>query len=321
MKKIEQSFLEKYRPKKEEDVVGNSIIKERIFSQLKEGRLNNMILSGGSGLGKTTIAEIVAKELLKENYFTDCIIFNCSDKTGVDNIRSNIIEIETLKPIGFLRIFIMEESEWLSKSAQNALKKALEAPYDKSNRFIFLTNDITKFIPAIKDRCRIYTFMPIQPEEMLPRLRHITDKEEILIDDGLLLRLAHMSNGSMRYPIIQLEEFKTLNRRIVEKDLKLEKNLESVKVIFSLLKERKIPYAKSKILEMYQDGSNFNDVLRYLHDFTIMSLGNDLNFNVKAQTLIAIAKAERNVNEGCNEFIQISFLLSKIAVLLQEIEK
>lgn len=321
MTKIAQSFLEKYRPKEEKAVVGNSIIKERIFSQLNKGRLNNMILSGGSGLGKTTIAEIVARELLKENYSVDCIVFNCSDKTGVDNIRSNIIEIEKLQPIGFLRIFIMEESEWLSKSAQNALKKALEAPYDKSNRFIFLTNDITKFIPAIKDRCRIYTFMPIQPEEMVPRLTHIVETEKIDISKELLLKLADMSNGSMRYPIIQLEEFKTLNRKITEKDLKLEKNLESIKEIFSLLKERKVPYAKSKVLELYQDGSNFGDVIRYLHDFTMMSLANELNFNVKAQTIISLAQAERNVNEGCNEFIQISFLLSKIALLLQEVEK
>jgi len=319
--RLEKSFLEKYRPKKEEDVVGNKIIKERIFGQLKSGRLNNMILYGGSGLGKTTIAEIVARELLKDNYTTDCINFNCSDKTGVDNIRVNIIETEKLKPIGDLRIFIMEESELLSKAAQNSLKKAMETPYDKSNRFIFLTNNITKFITAIKDRCRIYTFMPIQPEEMLPRLKYIAKEEEIEISEELLLKLADMSNGSMRYPVIQLEEFKALNRKITDNDLRLEKNLESIKVIFSLLKDKKVPYAKSKVLELYQDGSNFNDIIRYLHDFTMMSLGNDLNFNVKARTVISIAEAERNVNEGCNEFIQISFLLSKIALLLQKIEK
>ena len=318
--KIAKSFLEKYRPKKEHEMVGNAIIKERIFNQVKEGRLNNMILSGPSGLGKTTIAEMIAKFLLKDNYANDCRIFNCSDKTGVDNIRKNIIEVCKLKPMGNLRIFIMEESELLSKSAQKALKKPMEAPYDKSNRFIFPTNDKSKFIPAIRDRCRIYDFMPIQPKEMMPRLMFIVEKEEIDIRPRLLFKLAEMSNGSMRYPIIQLEEFKSLNRKITEKDLKLEKNLESIKVIFSLLKKRNIPNAKTKVLDLYQEGSSFNDVLRYIHDFTMMSLGNDLNFKSKAQTLVKIGEAERNVTEGCNEFIQISFLLSSISLLMQNVE-
>ena len=214
----------------------------------------------------------------------------------------------------------MEEAEELSDSAQNALKKPMEAPYDKSNRFMFLTNKIRKFIPAIKDRCRIYTFMPIRSDEMLPRLYHIVVSEKIKISNDLLRNLAEMSNGSMRYPIIQLEEFKSLDREITEKDLKLEKNLESIKIIFSLLKDKKIPYAKSKVLELYQEGSNLNDILRYFHDFTVMSLKNDLNFKAKAKTLIKIGETERNVNEGCNEFIQISFLLSSISLLLQEIE-
>ena len=78
--KLAKSFLEKYRPKEEKEMVGNTIIKERIFNQIKDGRLNNMILSGPSGLGKTTIAVMAAKMLLKEHYSYDCVVFNCSDK-------------------------------------------------------------------------------------------------------------------------------------------------------------------------------------------------------------------------------------------------
>jgi len=318
-KKLSKSYLEKYRPRVRKDVVGNSVVLERIFSQIEQGTLVNMILVGDPGLGKTTTAEIIAKMIIgKEHYYTDCIIFNCSDKTGVDNIRKEIIKTEKLRPASGIRIFILEECDELSKKAQFALKKAMEYPYDKSNRFILLSNSMTKFIPAIKDRCRIYNYMAIRPEEMFPRLRYIANQEVINISDKLILNLAKLSNGSMRYPVIQLEEFKALNRRITEKDIQLEESLESIKSIFSLLKQRRIPPARNKILDLYQNGSNFNNIIRYFHDFTMMSLGNDLNYKTKAKCIIKIAKAERNVKAGCNEFLQISYLLSNISLLLQK---
>ena len=321
-KRLTKSYLEKYRPRTKKDVVGNSVVLERIFSQVDQGTLVNMILTGDSGLGKTTTAEIIAKKSIgKEHYYTDCVIFNCSDKTGVDNIRKEIIELEKIKPPSGIRIFLMEESEELSKKAQFALKKAMEYPYDRSNRFIFLTNNINKFIPAIKDRCRIYYYMAIRPDEMFPRLKYISKQEEIDISDKLIHVLAELSNGSMRYPIIQLEEFKALDRKITEKDIQLEESLESIKSIFSLLKERKIPQARNKILDLYQDGSNFNNIVKYFHDFTMMSLGNNLNYKSKAQCLIKISEAEFRVKSGCNEFITISYLLSNISLLLQETKK
>jgi len=317
--RLNKSFLELYRPKQKEDIVGNKIIIERIFSQLYDKRLPNMILTGDAGIGKTSTAEVLAKEILGEKYYyEDCIIINCSDKTGVDFIRTEIIDTCSLKPLGKLRIWILEESEQLSKSAQKAMKKPLETPFDKSNRFIYLSNDLSKFIKPIVDRCRVYQFMPIKPEEMIDRLKFIRDEQKINISDDLLEYLSEISNGSMRYPIIQLEEFKSLNRKITKNDLRLEKSLEVIKEIFSLLKDRKIPIAKNKVLELYQKGFYFKDIARYFHDFTMLSLGNDLNYEVKAKTLIKIAESERDVNNGCNQFIVVSSLLSNISLLLQK---
>lgn len=321
-KRLSKNFLEKYRPKSRKETVGNSSVLERIFSQVDQGKLVNMIFTGDSGLGKTTTAEIIAKKIIgKEHYYTDCILINCSDKTGIDTIRKQIIKTEQLRPASGIRIFILEESEQLSPKAQNALKKPMEYPYDKSNRFIFLSNNISKFIPAIKDRCRIYYFLAIRPEEMFPRLKYIAEQEEIDISDKLILNLAKLSNGSMRYPIIQLEEYKALNRKIVSKDIQMEESLVNIKEIFNLLKLKKIPPAKNKILDLYQNGNNFDNIIRYFHDFTMMSLGNNLNYKTKAQCLIKIANSERNVKEGCNEFIQIDSLLSNISLLLQETKK
>ena len=318
-KKLTKSFLEKYRPKNKEGIVGNKVVLERIFSQIDKGILVNMILTGEPGLGKTTTAEYISKQIIrKEHYYTDCVVINCSDKTGVDNIRTQVIEVEKLKPQGEIRLFIFEEADELSKKAQFALKKAMEHPYDKSNRFIYLSNSISKFIPAIKDRCRIYNYMAIRPDEMFPRLKYISEQEEINISDNLIHDLAEISNGSMRYPIIQLEEFSALNRKIINNDIHLEESLENIKSIFSLLKGRKIPAAKDRIIQLYQNGSNFNNIIKYFHDFTMMSLGNDLNYRAKANCLIKIAETERSVKESCNEFIAISYLLSNAIILLNE---
>ena len=316
---LEKSFLEKYRPEKRKDIVGNKTIKERIFAYVESGNLPNMILSGEPGLGKTSIAYVVSKELLKEQFYTNCIIFNCSDKTGVDNIRENIIKTAVYTPNGVpIRIFMMEESEQLSSKAQNALKKVMEYPYDKYNRFIFLSNDKSKFIPAIIDRCRVFEYLPIKPEEMFPRLKYIAKTEEINIHFDLIMKLAEVSNGSMRYPIIQLEEFKALDRKITTDDIRMSEDLETIREIFKLLKLRKVPNAKNKVLELYEKGNMFFDIIKHFHDFTMISLNDGTNFKVKAKTLIKLAEAERNVKEGCNEFIQLSFILSNISLLLNE---
>lgn len=316
---LNKNFLEKYRPEKREDIVGNELIKERIFAYVDNNNLPNMILNGEPGLGKTSIIHVVCKELLKDYYYRNCIIFNCSDKTGIDNIRENIIKTAELTPIGTpIRIFILEESEQLSNHAQNALKKPTEEPFDKYNRFVFLSNKKSKFIDAIIDRCRVFDYLPIKPDEMFPRLKYIAETEKINISDDLIKELAYKSNGSMRYPILQLEEFKMLNRKITYKDIKMVESLETIKEIFKLLKNKKIPNAKDKVLELYEKGNNFYDIIKHFHDFTMLSLGDITNFKVKAKTLVKIAEAEKNVKEGCNEFLQLSFILSNISLLLND---
>jgi DNA polymerase III gamma/tau subunit len=255
------------------------------------------------------------------HFYTDCKIINCSDKTGVDYIRKNIIEVVQRKPRGSFWFYIMEESDELSRQAQNALRKPMEHPFDEHVRFIFLCNDITKMKPAILDRCRVFQYMPIAPEEMVPRLEYIATEEKIDISKELLLKLAECSNGSMRYPVLQLEEFKALNRKIVINDIQLEKSLDTIREIFELLDKRKIPMAKNKIMDLYQEGNMFDDIIRYFHDFTMFSLKNNTNFRIKGKTLIKIAETERSVKEGCNQFIALSFLLSHIALLLDKIKK
>lgn len=317
---LDENFLEKYRPKTKADLVGNEINKERIFSQLEKGKLVNMILTGKSGNGKTSTANIIAKNILGDLYGMNCITFNCSDKTGVENVRKNIIETAKLKPSGSdIRIFILEEADELSNSAFDALRKPMEYPFDKHNKFIFLCNNLSKITPAIKDRCRIYHYMPIKPEEMIERLKKIRDEENINMTDELVKKLAEISNGSMRFPIIRLEEFKSLERKIKEEDLTLSEEFETIKIIFMLLKDKKIPLARDKTLDLYQKGFNFGDIIEFFHNFTIDSLDNytnEINYRIKAKVLIKIAEAERDVKQGCNEFIQISFLLSHISLLL-----
>lgn len=317
---LDESFLEKYRPKTKEDLVGNQINKERIFSLIEKGKMPNMIFTGKSGNGKTSTANIIAKLILGDFFGMNCIIFNCSDKTGVDNIRKNIIKIANLKPNSTdIRIFILEEADELSNSAFDALRKPMEFPFDKHNRFIYLCNNLSKITPAIKDRCRIFNFMPIKPIEMFDRLIKIRNEEKIDINDELIMKLAEMANGSMRFPVIRLEEFKALERTIKEDDLKLSEEFETIKVIFMLLKDKKILLARDRTLDLYQKGFSFDNIIEFFHNFTIDSLenySNEINYKIKSKVLIKIAEAERNVKEGCNEFIQLSFLLSNISLLL-----
>jgi len=162
--------------------------------------------------------------------------------------------------------------------------------------------------------------MPIEPEEIVKRLKYIRECEKIDISDELLFKLAKMSNGSVRFPIIRLEELSSLNKKIIEDDIKFEENLEVIKEVFLMLKNKKLIHAKNSIMELYQDGLYFDDIIELFHNYTIssMNIEEDKNYEMKLLTLIKIAEAEKSVKEGCNEFIQLSSLLSTITMVLNK---
>jgi len=209
----------KYRSLTFDDVVGQDPIAKTLKNAIETGRVAHAYLfSGTRGVGKTTVARILAKALncLKSDEPTvtpcckcdSCISVNTGDDIDVIEIdgasNNRVDEIRELRENAIYRpararykIYIIDEVHMLTTQAFNALLKTLEEPPEHV-KFIFATTEPNKVIATIQSRCQRFDFANINPKQIAGQLKTILKKEKIKYEDDLVLALAKMANGSMR---------------------------------------------------------------------------------------------------------------------------
>lgn len=208
----------KYRPQLFKDVTGQQHITETLRKEVDSGMLGHAYLfSGPRGVGKTTTARIFAKSLLNE--VTDhgeplldsesshqidqgnCIDFieiDAASHTGVDHVREVIIDHVRFAPARWKRkVYVIDECHMLSTSAWNALLKTLEEPPEYAF-FILATTELHKVPETIKSRCQRFEFKRIQPDALAERIVMLSKEEGIVIDDAVVQRIVHASDGCLR---------------------------------------------------------------------------------------------------------------------------
>ena len=206
-----------YRPQVFADVIGQDAIVKVLRNAVKNGQLAHAYLFTGSrGIGKTTIARLVAKAAncphikngepdgtcdtcvaIAAGSFLDVVEIDAASHTGVDNVRELIEHMQFKPGQGKMKVFIIDEVHMLSKAAFNALLKTLEEPPAHA-MFILATTDIEKVPETIISRTQRFDFRRISPEVMLAALAAITKKEKITLPDGALEAIVQNSDGGMR---------------------------------------------------------------------------------------------------------------------------
>ena len=236
----------KYRPKIFKDLIGQDIIAETIYNSIKHDRSANAYLfTGIRGVGKTTIARIVAKSLncLKgiDNLCSEDLCENCNaisnsnhidvlemdaaSKTGVDDVR-DLIEFSRYGPTSSkYKIFIIDEVHMLSKQAFNALLKTLEEPPEYL-KFIFATTEIKKIPVTVISRCQRFDLSRVNSNDLFKFIKDVKNKENGNINDEALKLIVKISEGSVR------DALSLLDRALISKNEKKELNLKDAQKIF-----------------------------------------------------------------------------------------
>jgi DNA polymerase-3 subunit gamma/tau len=212
-----QVSARKYRPGIFDDVVGQPHVVQTLVNAIGSKRIAHAFLfSGTRGVGKTTVARILAKCLnceqgptgtpcntcpncveIAQGTSVDVVEIDGASNTSVDDVRE-IRENVKFRPFrGQYRVYIIDEVHMLSNSAFNALLKTLEEP-PAHVVFIFATTEIHKIPATILSRCQHYNFRRISKAEIMARLRHVAERDKLEIEDRSLLALARASEGSMR---------------------------------------------------------------------------------------------------------------------------
>ena len=223
MNKSANVLASKYRPQTFEDLIGQELVAETIINSIKSDKIPNAYLfTGIRGVGKTTIARIVAKSLnclngfenlCKDKFCSNCesiassshidvLEMDAASKTGVDDVR-DLIEFSRYGPNSSkYKIFIIDEVHMLSKQAFNALLKTLEEPPQYKNggslKFIFATTEIKKIPITVVSRCQRFDLSRIKSLQLLNYLKKICLIENARASDDALKLIVKISEGSVR---------------------------------------------------------------------------------------------------------------------------
>ena len=176
---MDDIFVEKYRPKKIEEVSGQKHIKQDLTNFVKTRDIPHLLFYGSAGIGKTTCAIALGREILGTSWKINFTELNASNDRGIDIIRSQVMRIAKSSPVNApYRILLLDEADALTPAAQNALKRIMEL-YSKNCRFILCCNNVQNLITPITSRCANYNFLPLGNEDIVERLQTICGKENI----------------------------------------------------------------------------------------------------------------------------------------------
>lgn len=206
-KKDNIPWVEKYRPIRFIDVVGNEEMISRFEIFAKEGNLPNIILAGPPGVGKTTTILCLAREMLGPSFKDAVLELNASNDRGIDVVRNKIKMFAQQKvtlPKGKHKIIILDEADSMTEGAQQALRRTMEI-YSKTTRFALACNTSDKIIEPIQSRCAMVRFNKLTDAEILKKIMQVCEKEDVSHTDDGLEAIVFTAQGDMRQALNNLQ--------------------------------------------------------------------------------------------------------------------
>ena len=235
-----QVLARKWRPKTFADLVGQEHVVKALRNALDEGRLHHAyLLTGTRGVGKTTIARILAKSLNCENAvhgepcgqcescmqidsgrYVDLLEIDAASNTGIDNIREVLENAQYAPTVGKYKVYIIDEVHMLSKSAFNAMLKTLEEPPEHV-KFILATTDPHKVPITVLSRCLQFVLRNMTTQQVAEHLAHVLDRENVPYQSQALQLLGRAAAGSMRDALSLLDQAIAMGSgKVAEQDVR-----------------------------------------------------------------------------------------------------
>jgi len=294
-------FVEKYRSQTLEDYVGNEQLKQIIGKYIETNDIQNLLLYGTPGTGKTTLAKIIVK-----NINCDYLYINASDERGIDTIRDKVQGFASSASFKPIKIIILDEADFLTIQAQASLRNIIET-YSRTTRFILTCNYLERIIDPLQSRCQVLKITPPSKKEAAQHVSNILETEGVNYE---ISNLALVVNKY--YPDIR-KILNTCQTNIIESNLKIDESILVSGYKDKLLKELKSPGKSSfkNIRQIIADSNieDFEDVFRFLYDSMDEYVKDDMN---KGVITIIIEEYMFHANFRIDKEINLMALISKI---------
>ena len=319
---MEEIWIEKYRPTNLSEVVGQSAVTTRLKNYVKERSMPHLLFAGPPGIGKTTSALALARELFGDLWKHNLHELNASDERGIDVVRGKIKEFARTAPLGEdgFKIIFLDEADALTSAAQAALRRTMEK-YSRTCRFVMSCNFSSKIIEPIQSRCAVFRFRPIKAEDLEKYLKFVASKQKLTISKEAYESLTYLAQGDLRRAINGLQMAAAAKTDItpdVVYQAVAAARPEEVKEALQMSLNGDFPGARERLDTLQITyGLAGEDILRQMHR-SVRDL--EIPDNIKVQMIEKLAETDFRLSEGANSRIQIEAVVANFTVLGRHIQ-
>jgi replication factor C small subunit len=309
-------WTERYRPSTFEEVVGQQEIVKRVRSLVQSLNIPHLLFAGPAGIGKSTLALIIVKELFGKTWRENYLELNASDERGIDVVRQKVKDFARTKALGDVpfKVIFLDEADALTREAQQALRRTMEN-YTNTCRFIFSCNYSSKIIDPLQSRCVIFRFKLLEKKDIGEVIRKIGAGEGLQIADDTYETLYEVSEGDCRKAINLLQASASISPTVDSEMINIiasSAKPADVKVVLDYAIAGDFINAKEKLLNiMLKESISGTDVIKAIQKEI---WGLQIDPEIKVKLTEKTGEAEFRIVEGSDEFVQLQSLLASFVL-------
>ncbi len=314
---VDTSWAEKYRPRVLDQVIGQTAIVAKLKDFVKMRNFPSMIFAGPAGVGKTTCAMAMARELYGERINESFLELNASDSRGIDVVRGRVKEFARTISMesNTIKIVFLDEADALTPEAQHALRRTMEK-YSAGTRFILSANYSSKIIDPIQSRCVVFRFKPLKEEDMLAYTERIAGEEKLSLSPKAKEALLYVSEGDLRKLTNTMQSAAVSAKELDESaiyEIAARARPKEITAMLRFALSGDFEKARNELSSLILvHGMSGEDILLQCYR---EGLGLEIESRKKLALISSIGECNFRIVEGANDRIQMESFLAGLALL------